>query len=204
MFRLSSATAVVVVLACAVAISPASAQPATTYSGQATAFRASILGINLTFADTGLLPSSGGSQRVSFVGLTLPLLTVGALNASTQGRGNHSRSRSSVGDVELNLPGLPIAAEALRSEAEASCRGGEPQTGGSSDIAGLTLNGQPIVFVGLPNVVIPVLGFTVTLNEQTSSTSGNHGEITVNAVHIAGPGIDVVLASSKADIDCAE
>jgi hypothetical protein len=38
---------------------------------------------------------------------------------------------------------------------------------------------------------------------HTSSTSGNHGEITVNAVHLTGP-IDVVLASSSAGIDCAE
>jgi hypothetical protein len=205
MLRLTSATAVAVVFACAVASSPASAQPATTFSGQATAFRASILGINLTFADTGPLPASGGSERVSFVGVTVPgLLTIGALNASTQGHGNHSRSRSSVGDVELSLPGLAVAVDALRSEAVATCQGGEPQAEGSTDIAGLTLNGQPIVFVGLLNVVIPLpLGFTVALNEQTSSTSGNHGEITVNAVHVTGPGIDVVLASSHADIDCA-
>jgi hypothetical protein len=114
-------------------------------------------------------------------------LTTGALNASTQGRGSHSRSRSSVADVELSLPGLALGVDALRSEAVASCQGGEPQVDGSSDIAGLTLNGQPIVFVGLPNVVIPLpLGFTVTLNEQTSSTSGNHGEITVNAVRVTG------------------
>jgi hypothetical protein len=128
----------------------------------------------MTFADTGPLPSAGGSERVSFVGVTVPgLLTTGALNASTQGRGNHSRSRSSVADVELSLPGLALGVDALRSEAVASCQGGEPQVDGSSDIAGLTLNGQPIVFVGLPNVVIPLpLGFTVTLNEQTSSTSG--------------------------------
>lgn len=126
------------------------------------------------------------------------------LTASTQGRGNHSRSRSSVGDVELGLLGLSLAAEAVRSEAVASCQGGEPQVSGDSAIAGLTLNGQPIVFVGLPNVVIPLpLGITVTLNEQTSSTSGTRGEMTVNAVHITGPAIDVVLASSKADIDCA-
>jgi hypothetical protein len=206
MYRLPFVSALAAALSCAVAVSPAAAQTATTYSGRATAVRASVLGIGATFADTGPLPSSGGSQRTSFVGVTLPgLLTTGALTASTQGRGNHSRSRSSIGDLELSLLGLGIAADALRSEAEASCQGGEPQVSGSSDIAGLTVAGQPIVFVGLPNVVVPLpLGITLTLNEQTSSTSGNHGEITVNAVHLTGPGIDVVLASSYADIDCAE
>jgi hypothetical protein len=205
MFRLPFAAAIAVALSCAVAVSPAAAQPVSTYSGQAIALRASVLGIGATFADIGPLPSSGGSQRASFVGVTIPgLLTTGALTASTQGRGNHSRSRSSVGDVELSLLGLGIAAEALRSEAEASCQGGEPQVAGSSAITGLTVAGQPIVFVGLPNVVIPLpLGITLTLNEQTSSTSGSHGEITVNAVHLTGPGIDVVLASSYADVDCA-
>jgi hypothetical protein len=207
MFRLTSATALAAVVSCMVAVSPVTAQPATTYSGQATAVRGSVLGISLNFADTGPLPASGGSTRTSFVGVTLPgLLTTGVLSASTQGRGNHSRSRSAVGDLELSLVGLGVGADALRSEAEASCQGSEPQVSGSSEIAGLTLNGEPIVFAGLPNVVIPIplVGITVTLNEQTSSTSGNHGEITVNAVHITGPGIDVVLASSYADIDCAE
>lgn len=203
MFRFTSATALAVVAACIAGLTPASAQPATAFSGQATAVKASVLGISATFADTGPLPASGGSERTSLVGVTLPgLLTAGVLTASTQGRGNHSRSRSSV--AELALPGLNLGVEALRSEAEASCQGGEPQTSGDSSIAGLTLNGEPIVFVGLPNVVIPLpLGITVTLNEQTSSTSGNHGEMTVNAVHVTGLGIDVVLASSKADIDCA-
>lgn len=205
MFRFTSIAAAVAV-SWAVAVSPAAAQPAATYSGQATAVRASVLGLSVTFADTGALPASGGSQRASFVGVTIPgLLTTGALTASTQGRGNHSRSRSSVGDAELSLLGLGIGADALSSKAEASCQSGEPQVAGSSDIAGLTVNGQPIVFVGLPNVVVPLpLGITLTLNEQTSSASGNHSEITVNAVHLEGPGIDVVLASSYADIDCAE
>jgi hypothetical protein len=206
MVRLTVATALAVVSACALAVSTASAQPATSFSGQATAVRASVLGISTAIADTGPLPSSGGSQRASLVGVTLPgLLTAGVLTASTQGQGNRSSSRSTVGDVALALPGLNLGVETLRSEAVARCQGGEPQVSGDSSIAGLTLNGQPIVFVGLPNVVIPLplLGITVALNEQTSSTSGNHGEITVNAVHVTGPGIDVVLASSKSDIDCA-
>jgi hypothetical protein len=71
---------------------------------------------------------------------------------------------------------------------------------------------MPIVVVGSPTLefTLPLGIATVKLNEQTSATSGNHGEMTVNAVHItvAGPLqivlADVVLASSSADIDCAE
>ena len=189
----------------ATAAAEARAAQATSYSGQATALRASVLGIEGTFADTGPLPASGGRNKVSFAGVNLlGVASADAVTASTQGQGNRSRSRSSLSDVELHLPGLDIGATAVRSEAEARCRGGEPQVSGSSQIAGLTLNGEPIVVTELPNVTVPVGAYTVVLNEQTRSTEGNRGEITVNAIHVYGPGVDVVVASSYADIECAE
>ena len=189
----------------ATAAAEARAAQATSYSGQATALRASVLGIEGTFADTGALPGSGGKKKVSFAGVNLlGLVAADAVTASTQGQGNHSRSRSSLSDVELHVPGLALGATAVRSEAEARCRGGEPQVDGSSKLAGLTVNGKPIVVTELPNVKVPALGYTVVLNEQTTSTEGSRGEITVNAVHVYGPGVDVVIASSYADIECAE
>lgn len=205
MQRIFFAAALAVALACGVGVAAAPAQTATSYSGQATAVRASVLGLSATLADTGPLASSGGSERESLVGASLPgLLSAGVLTASTNGHGNQSHSRAAVGDAALNLLGIGIEAAALQSRAQATCQGGEPQTSGSSDIAALTVNGERIVFVGNPTLVIPLpLGITLTLNEQTSSTSGNHAEMTVNAVHLTGPGIDVVLASSSADITCA-
>src|SRR6266540_3261124 len=102
--------------AVALAATPASAA-ATSYSGQATAVRASVFGVNVALADTGPLPSSGGSQSASLIG--------------------------------ANVPGV------------------------------------------------------VTADLLTASTSGSHGDITVNAVHVFGPGVDIAIASSHADIDCA-
>ena len=189
----------------ATAAGEARAAQATSYSGEATALRASVLGIEGTFADTGALPASGGKKKASFAGVNLlGLVTADALTASTQGQGNRSRSRSSLSEVELHLPGLDLAAAAVRSEAEARCQGGEPQVSGSSQIAGLTINGEPIAVTEVPNMKIPVLAYTIVLNEQTSTTEGDRAEITVNAIHVYGPGVDVAVASSYADIECAQ
>ena len=189
----------------AVAVPSAAAQQATAFSGRATAVSASILGIQATFADTGALPAEGGRLTASTVGVNLiGLLEAGALKSTTQGQGNQARSTSSAGDVAINLLGLGIAADAVTSRAVARCQGGEPRTEGSTRLAGATILGQEIAAVEVPNVVVPLpLGFTLTLNEQTSSTSGQHGEITVTAAHLVGPGVDVAVARSHADVDCA-
>ena len=199
--RITSVVAFVVLIA-GIAATAASAA-ATSFSGQATGARASVLGLNLAFADTGPLPSSGGSREASQVALNLPgILTTGVLTASTEGRGNHSRSHASAANIAVL--GNLIGATAVESQAEASCRGSEPQTSGSSNLANLVVAGQPVAVVGSPVITLPLLGITVAVNEQTSSTSGSHGEITVNALHISGPGIDIVVASSRSDIDCKE
>lgn len=55
----------------------------------------------------------------------------------------------------------------------------------------------------MPNVSIVLPGgISVILNEQTSSVSGNTGSITVNAIHVTGPGIDLVVAGAESDITC--
>jgi hypothetical protein len=55
----------------------------------------------------------------------------------------------------------------------------------------------------MPNVALTVPGgFSVMLNEQKSSISGTQGSITVNAIHVTGPGIDLVVASAESDITC--
>jgi hypothetical protein len=191
-----------VVLVAALAATAASAA-ATSFSGQATAARVSVLGINLAFADTGPLPASGGSRDASLVGVNLPgVLTTGVLSASTVGRGNHSRSEASAANVAVL--GNLVMATVVESQAEASCQGSEPQTSGSSNIANLVVAGQPVVVVGSPVITLPLLGLTVAVNEQTSSTSGGHGDVTVNAVHVTGPGVDIAVASSHSDIDCKE
>jgi hypothetical protein len=202
MLRRIVSTAGLAVLAAALSVTAASAA-ATSFSGQATAARASVLGINLAFADTGPLPSSGGAQDASLVGVDVPgVLTTGVLTASAVGRGNHSRSEASAADVAVL--GNLITATAVESRATATCQGSEPQTSGSSTLANLVVAGQPVAVVGSPVITLPLLGLTVAVNEQTSSTSDGHGDVTVNALHVTGPGIDIAVASSHSDIDCKE
>jgi hypothetical protein len=66
----------------------------------------------------------------------------------------------------------------------------------------VTLLGLP-VSAPTPNVAIRLPGgISVLLNEQTSSVNGNQGSMTVNAIHVTGPGIDIVVASAESDITC--
>jgi hypothetical protein len=46
-------------------------------------------------------------------------------------------------------------------------------------------------------------GITVIVNEQTSSPAGNTGTMTVNALHVTGPSIDIVVASAQSGITCS-
>jgi hypothetical protein len=66
----------------------------------------------------------------------------------------------------------------------------------------VTLLGLPIA-APMPNLAIRAPGgISVILNEQVSSVSGNQGSMTVNAIHVTGPGIDIVVASAESDITC--
>jgi hypothetical protein len=189
------------VAACAAAFAVPAASAQTTYSGQATALNASVFGNDIVVGDTGPLPSSGGSQSASLATINLlGLLSASVLNGSTSASGTQSTSRASVLDLALSLVGLKISA--VDSQTTATCNGSTPSVSGSSDLVDVSLNGQSLGTIATPNVKLSVLGITIALNEETSSTSGNTGDITVNAVHVTGPGIDIVVASSHSDITC--
>src|SRR5690242_864046 len=77
------------------AISLASTSPS--FSGRATALQATALGTPITFADTGPLPSSGGSQDASLLNAAVPgVATAEVLHASTIGQGSSSHSEASL------------------------------------------------------------------------------------------------------------
>lgn len=205
MFHRVSLVAAVATLLIALAASVVSAAPATSHSGQATLVKASVLGITTAIGDTGPLPSSGGKRTSAVTVVNLPdLLTAGVGQASTQGQGNQSRSQASLTDLALTVLGISISATAVRSEAEARCQAGQPEVSGGSEVAGLVVNGVPIG-VAAPNLTVSLPGVgTVVVNEQRFSTSGDTGESTVNALHVTVPvlGLDLVVASSQADITC--
>ena len=178
------------------------AQGTTTFSGQAVALRASAVGLSLNLSDTGPLPASGGNLKTSLASVdVLGLVSADLLSSATSGSGTSSQSQSSVANVSL-LGGL-VAADVVKANSGASCSGGQAAVTGSSELVGLIVAGQPVLVVN-PNVAISLPGgLSVIVNEQTSSPSGNTGSMTVNALHVTGPSVDIVVASAHSDITCS-
>jgi len=179
----------------------ASFAQATTHSGQAVALRASALGIQLALSDTGPLPTSGGNLTTSVASVNvLGLASADVLRSATSGSGSSSQSQSSIQNLSL-LGGL-VAADLVKSNSSATCSNGQASVSGSSELVGLVAAGQPVL-VSSPNLAISLPGgISLILNEQTSSPSGNSGAMTVNALHVKGPGIDIVVTSAHSDITC--
>jgi hypothetical protein len=174
---------------------------ATGYSGQARPLSVSAFGAGISVGDTGALPSSGGSQSASLTNLNvLGLATVGLLQGTTSGSGDQSASSASL--VSVSVPIIGLTADVVKSQASATCSGTTPSVSGSSQLVNVALLGLPIS-APTPNVAIRLPGgISVLLNEQTSSVNGNQGSMTVNAIHVTGPGIDIVVASAESDITC--
>lgn len=175
---------------------------ATTFSGEAVALKASAAGIALALADTGQLPSSGGNLSTSLASVNvLGLASADVLKSTASGSGSSSQSQSSVANLSL-LGGL-VAADVVKSNSSATCSGTQASTSGNAELVGLTVAGQSIL-VSNPNLSISLPGgISVIINQQTSSSGGTSGSITVNALHVTGPSIDIVVASANSDITCS-
>jgi hypothetical protein len=191
---------VAVVLA-SVTVGVSTASAATSFSGQARPLSVSALGASVSVGDTGALPSTGGSQSASLAHVdVLGLATVGLLEGTTSGSGDQSTSKASLATVSVPIVGL--TADVVTSQSTAECSGTTPSVSGSSQLVNVTLLGMPISAT-TPNVSIVLPGgISVVLDEQTSSVSGTQGSMTVNAIHVTGPGIYVVVASAESDITC--
>jgi len=202
-----TASLVVVLLGVLLWPAPSRAWPtdATTFSGQATGVRATVLGITAVLADTGPLPPSGGAREASLLDASAGGLSAEVVRASTIGQGDRTRSEASLANVSLTLQGNAISASFLAARATAACTDRGPQISGGSEVADLIVNGQPIAVTGSPNQVIPLPFGSVIVNEQEGSTSGATGEMTVNALHVTLTGVaDIVIASAHADVGCAQ
>jgi hypothetical protein len=185
----------------AVTFGVASAQAATSYSGHARPLSVSAFGASVSVGDTGALPSSGGSLSASLTNLNvLGLASVGLLQGTTSGSGSQSTSQASLANVSASIVG--VSADLVKSQSTAQCNGTTPSVSGSSQLVNVTVLGLP-VSAPTPNVSIVLPGgISVILNEQKSTVNGNQGSMTVNAIHVTGPGIDLVVASAESDITC--
>jgi hypothetical protein len=179
----------------------ADASAATAYSGQARPLSVSALGASVSVGDTGALPTSGGSRSASLLNLNvLGFATIGLLQGTTSGSGSQSTSAASLASVSVPIVGL--TADVVKSTSTAQCSGTTPSVSGGSQLVNVQVLGLPIS-APTPNVAIVLPGgISVILNEQTSTVNGNQGSMTVNAIHVTGPGIDIVVASAESDITC--
>ena len=177
------------------------AQATTTFSGEGVALKANALGISLSAADTGALPSSGGNLSTSLASVNvLGLASADVLKSTSSGSGTSSQSESQLAD--LNLLGGLITAKVVDSTSSATCSGSTASTSGNAQIVNLVAAGQSIV-VSNPNLAVSLPGgISLVVNEQTNSSGGNSGSMTVNALHVTGPAIDIVVASAHSDITC--
>jgi hypothetical protein len=170
------------------------------FTGQARAVQASVGGVPTVLADTGPLGGPGGAifpqldaREVSLPQGTIPsLLTGEVLHATTIGRADRVESEASLGNLVLSLAGNRITADFVMARAKAA-------TGkvgrGTSEIAGLLINGLLIHPTGAPNQRVDLAGGRVVINEQVISPAGT----IVNALHIVVDGVaDVVIASANA------
>ena len=166
------------------------------------ALRANALGISLALSDTGPLPSGGGNLSTSLASVNVAgLASADTLKSTTSGSGTSSQSQSSVANLSL-LGGL-IAANVVQSNSSATCSSGQAAVSGNAQLIGLVAAGQSIV-VSNPNLAISLPGgISLIVNEQTSSSGGNTGSMTVNALHVKGPSIDIVVASAQSGITCS-
>ena len=188
----------------------------TTFSGDATVLRATVLGLPIVLGEAGPVPEGGGAEEYSLLSVsrdqTGGLLSAEAVHATVVAQGNNSSAEASVASANLTVAGNTVQADLLRSQAQATCDGtGQASVTGSSEVAGLVINGQAITVSGQPNQRVDVPGLLrVVINEQSGSANGNRGAITVNALHVTAfdpaSGVilaDVVISSSHADITCA-
>jgi hypothetical protein len=209
------AGAVLVALAGAAAGSgPAQAtQSGTTFSGQATVVRGTIVGITVPcvagpsgcsgLVDTGPVSPAGGDLEQKLVCypqganclLGAPDMTNGAvqatvLHAAVVSHGSNSSAEASTAEFGLTALGHTVQAEFVRAQAEARCTAGTASVSGAAEVADLTIDGQTIAVSGQANqqVPIPGTGGFVIINEQIASASGDNGDITVNALHVVLPG----------------
>ena len=192
------------------------AATSTTFSGEATVLRAAVLGLlPIVVGEAGPLSESGGADESSLLSVsrdqTGGLLSAEVVHATVVAQGNRSSAEASVAGVSLTVAGNAIQADLLRSQAAATCDGaGQASASGSSELAGLVINGQAITVSGQPNQTVTLTGLRVVINEKSGSASGNRSDITVNALHVtafnptSGQTLaDVIISAAHADISCA-
>jgi hypothetical protein len=191
----------------------ASAQTATAYSGHACVVNISDLMTqpnSIVVADTGGLPSTGGSFQVSAGAQSFydGDLTLAGGSASVSGSGNQSASAAALQSLHVVFIGSDgvtntLDATSINVTATATCTSTGVALNGTTQISGLVLNGQAITVTGDVNQTFTFSGFTMVINDQASTTSSSDGAIDVIGLHIQTPGcMNGIFVAAHADISC--
>jgi hypothetical protein len=187
-----------------------STSTSTTYRGRAAVVSGTVVGLGVSVSDTGPLDSSGGVRETSLLSANVSgMVTAEAAHALTYGANNVAYSEASVANAGVNtcttvlIGGNVITADFVMARAMADCCT-TPSLSGSSEVAGLNVNGQAAFVTGQPNQTIDLgMGNRVVINEQFGAQTDTSADITVNALHIylCDTG-DVVISSASAGTTC--
>ena len=183
------------------------------YGGHAVGTRTTIGQQTVSVVEAGPLPPSGGLSEPAPINATdiEGLGSATTVSARTVGTGGQTRSTAAVEDLGIGIAGIGVNADAINSEATATCTTAGPQVSGTSTFADLSVGSLlhlPIMFP--PNTVllnIPRV-IRVVANQQSQSGSGNSRAIEVTGLRITSPRTlfipsrDVQIARSYASIDC--
>ena len=186
------------------------------YSGEATVININHISYPSTnpivIADTGPLPNSGGNLSVSVASSNAynGALTLQNASAAASGQNSASVSAASVQNLSLEFQDMTSGAthtltvSSISANASATCTASGVSVSGSSQVAGLAIDGVSIAVSGAANQTINFGDFIVVLNEQSSFSDANGGEITVTALHVTEVGcMDALLVTASADINCS-
>src|SRR6266849_3283729 len=180
---------------------PSPGSSTTTVIGDASAVRATVLGLlgtatTTALADTGTLSGVNDARDASMDTGTVPsVLTGEVLSAGTISWPDEVDSAVSLANLNMSVAGIGISADSVMAEASQVLGAAGS---GTSYIDNLSINGIPVAVTGAPNQTIWVPGGQVIINEQTISSTGT---AVVNALHVAITGVaDVVIASATAGI----
>lgn len=145
--------------------------------------------------DTGTVRTAGASTTAPpcTVDVDAVVLTSKTLCArvDTEAGPGSATSTASLEEATIGLPGLPVLGlSGIKAVSTGTCGA----VSGSTDLT-LTVAGVPVKLDGSVNesVDLGVVGAKLVVNEQARTADGG---LTVDAVHLTAPGVDVVVASS--------
>ncbi len=188
-------------------------------SARARNFSANEMSVN----DTGEVTSGSEEkavQNVTLMNLGSAKLLDAFAQVTTNSLGGTAFSEAAAETLDLVIPvpnstmTIPISADLLDASATAKCtaRGKSPLLDGEFFVTNLRINGLSVA--SNPNTVVsPAPGVTIAVNEETKSSSGRTGAITVNGLRIAiadadprtagNQPVELVANSARASATCA-